>query len=64
MFVDIIVVQWVLFAAASAAAFMIGRTSSPDKNEIIEDTIVFLVENNFCKAKKVDGELELQKLDE
>lgn len=44
---------------------MIGWNLSNNRREdIIEDTIVYLVENNFVKAKKVDGELEIMKLNE
>lgn len=44
---------------------MIGwNLSNNRREEIIEDTIVYLVENNFVKAKKVDGELEIMKLNE
>lgn len=44
---------------------IIGYNISNNRREdIIEDTIVYLVENNFLKAKKVDNELEILKLNE
>lgn len=44
---------------------MIGWSLSNNRREdIIENTILYLVENNFVKAKKVDGELEIMKLNE
>jgi hypothetical protein len=65
MFIDPIIIQWLLLAAASACAFMIGIVWSDNrKEEIIENTIIYLLENNFVKGKKVDGEIELLRLDE
>ena len=44
---------------------MIGIVWSDNrKEEIIENTIIYLLENNFVKGKKVDGEIELLRLDE
>ena len=44
---------------------MIGyNISNNRREEIIEDTIVYLVENNYVKSKKVGDELELLKLNE
>jgi len=54
----------VLLVAASICAFMVGRYSTPTRERVIEDTIVYLVENNFVRAKKVGGELEIIPLDE
>ena len=65
MFIDPVTIQWILLAAASGCAFMIGIVWSDNrKEEIIESTIIYLVENNFVKAKRVDGEIELLPLDE
>lgn len=65
MFIDPIIIQWLLLAAASGCAFMIGIVWSDNrKDEIIENTIIYLVDNNYLKAKKVDGEIELLPLDE
>lgn len=65
MFIDPVIVQWILLAAASGCAFMIGVAWADNrKEEIIEDTIIYLVDNNYLKAKKVDGEIELLPLDE
>jgi hypothetical protein len=65
MFIDPIIIQWLLLAAASGCAFMIGIVWSDNrKEEIIENTIIYLLENNFVKGKKVDGEIELLRLDE
>lgn len=65
MFIDPVTIQWILLAAASGCAFMIGIIWSDNrKDEIIENTIIYLLENNFVKGKKVDGEIELLRLDE
>jgi len=65
MFIDPIIIQWILLGAASACAFMVGFVWSDNrKEEIIENTIVYLVENGFVHAKKVNGEIEIIPLDE
>lgn len=44
---------------------MIGWSLSNNRREdIIEDTIVYLIESGYLNAKKVDGELEIMKLNE
>ena len=65
MFIDPIIIQWLLLAAVSGCSFMIWIVWSDNrKEEIIENTIIYLLENNFVKGKKVDGEIELLRLDE
>ena len=65
MYLDPTIVSWLLIGGASLCAFMIGRNvGQGNKDEVIENTIIYLVENGFVKSKKVDGELELMKLDE
>lgn len=52
-------------AAASFAAFMIGLSySNSKKEEVIENTLLWLIDNNMINAKKVDGEWEILELDE
>lgn len=52
-------------AAASFAAFMIGLSySNNKKEEVIENTLLWLIDNNMINAKKVDGEWEILELDE
>lgn len=64
MFIDPTVVSWLLIAGASACAFMVGKTyNAMSKDEVIETTILWMIENNFVKAKKVNGEWELLDLD-
>lgn len=47
----------------AVCGFMIARAVYRHRQEdIIENTIVYLVDNGFVKAKKVDGELEIVKL--
>ena len=65
MYLDPELMMWISLAAASACAFMIGRTwENNTRDEIINNTIVYLIENNFINAKKVDGEWEILDLDE
>ena len=65
MFIDPIIIMWGLLAAASGAAFMIGKYwTMRDRDMAIEDTIIYLVENNFVRSRKIDGEIELIPLDE
>ena len=65
MFIDPTPITWLLLAAASACAFMIGKTySHSSKEDVIETTILWMIDNNFVKAhKNVDGEWELEDLD-
>lgn len=64
MYIDPIIIMWGLLAAASGAAFMIGKYwTMRDRDIVIEDTISYLVENNFVRYEKVDGEIELIPLD-
>lgn len=65
MFIDPIIIQWALIGGASFAAFMIGLGWSKNSKEAaINDTIIYLIENNFVKSRLVDGEHELIPLDE
>ena len=65
MFIDPIIISWLLMAAASFAAFMIGLSySNNKKEEVIEHTLLWLIDNNMINAKKVDGEWEILELDE
>ena len=65
MYIDPIIIQYILIAGASVCTFMIGLLWSDNKREaIIESTIMYLVENNYVKAKHIDGEIELLPLDE
>jgi len=65
MYIETWIVQWLLFAAASGAAFMIGKFwTMRDRDIVIEDTITYLVENNFVRSRKIDGEIEIIPLDE
>jgi len=60
------VILWLLFASASASAFMIGKSITQNSQDlIIEKTIMYLVENNLVRWKKDEnGEIELLRLDE
>ena len=65
MFIDPIIVSWLLLAAASFTAFMVGLSySNSKKEEVIENTLLWLIDNNMINAKKVDGEWEILELDE
>jgi len=59
-------IQWALFAAASATAFMIGKSITQNSQDlIIERTIMYLVDNNLVRWQKDEnGEIELLRLDE
>jgi len=60
------IVMWILFAAASACSFMIGKVwSQRDQDLIIENTIMYLVKEKLVKWKyDENGEIELLPLDE
>lgn len=66
MFIDPIIIQWLIFFAASACSFMIGYSvNNMSKDKIIETTILWLVDNKLVKWKKDEnGEIELLPLDD
>ena len=66
MYIDPIIISWLLITAASCAAFMIGKSwSDSQKDEIIENTILYLIHNNMIRAEKsADGEWEILELEE
>lgn len=64
MFIDPTLISWLLIGAASFAAFMIGRNTADTKELVIEETILYLIHNNFVRARKVDGEWDIIPLDE
>ena len=65
MFIDPIIISWLLMAAASFTAFMVGLSySNSKKEEVIENTLLWLIDNNMINAKKVYGEWEILELDE
>jgi len=64
MYIDPTIVSWLLIGGASLCAFMAGIAWGQDKQEkIISDTIMYLIHNNYVKAKQVDGEWEILDLD-
>jgi hypothetical protein len=64
MFIDPVTVSWILFGAASLVAFIIGYNfNNHSKEEVIEETILYLIHNNFIRAKKVNDEWEIIELD-
>lgn len=63
--IDPIIGSWVVILAASFCAFMIGRSSNRISREnVVESVLEYLINNNFIRAKKVDGEWEILDLDE
>lgn len=65
MYLDPQTIQWLLIGGASFCAYMIGRSSTPKVDDIIESTIVYLIHNNYVKAKRDEnGEWDLIQLDE
>lgn len=60
-------INMIFILATSACAFMIGRAwaNRITSEEVVENTIEYLIENNFIKAKRLDdGEWEIIKIDE
>ena len=65
MFIDPTLISWLLIIGASLCAFIIGRSwDKMNRETIIESTLQYLIDNNFIKAKKIDGEWEILELDE
>jgi len=66
MFETITSVQWVLLIGVSISAFMIGKNYATMKMEqIIEHTILALIEQRMIKAKRdASGEYEIYEYDQ
>lgn len=62
---DPLTIQWLCFAGIALCAFMIGLNWARHKNEmLINETIMYLIHNNYIRAKQVDGEWEILELDQ
>lgn len=62
---DPIIIQWLLLGAAAFCAGMMGYNYGKQRDEtIINDTIVYLIENEFVRARKTNGEWEIIPLNE
>lgn len=66
MFETITSVQWILLTGVSISAFMIGKNYATMKMEqIIEHTILALIEQRMIKAKRdASGEYEIYEYDQ
>ncbi len=66
MFETITSVQWILLIGVSISAFMIGKNYATMKMEqIIEHTILALIEQRMIKAKRdASGEYEIYEYDQ
>ena len=66
MIISTTMILWTLFAAASVCCFMIGKElQNQSKDEVIELTIMYLVNNNLVRWQKDEnGEIELLELDD
>lgn len=65
MYIDPIILNWALILGASFCAFMVGRLLyQQTEDEVIEKTVLYLIQNNFIRAQKTpDGEWEILDLD-
>lgn len=65
MYIDPTIVSWLLIGGASLCSFMVGKLlSERNTDKIINDTIMYLIDNNYVRAKQVsDGEWEIIDLD-
>lgn len=55
-----VLVQWLLISAASFCTFMIGFSiGKGNRLQVIESTIMYLIENNYVKSRKRDGEIDI-----
>jgi hypothetical protein len=66
MFEIITSVQWILLIGVSISAFMIGKNYATMKmEEVIEHTILALIEQRMIKAKRdASGEYEIFEYDQ
>jgi uncharacterized membrane protein YdjX (TVP38/TMEM64 family) len=66
MFIDPVVIQWACIVGASFCAYMAGKLIGEGRrDDIIENTIQYLIDNNLVRHKlDKDGEIELLPLDD
>lgn len=66
MYIDPSLISWILISGASFCAFMVGMcVQAWRKDSVINDTIMYLIENNFINAEKDhNGEWEIIPLDD
>ena len=65
MYVDPYIISWALLIGASVVAFIIGYMyNNIHRNEVINNTIMYLIDNNYVKAHLVDGEWDIEQLDD
>tara|TARA_R110000822_G_scaffold31825_4_gene91830 strand:+ start:2835 stop:3038 length:204 start_codon:yes stop_codon:yes gene_type:complete len=65
MWIDPEFIKWAIILLASGCASMIGYLYANYKQEqTIDSCITYLIDNNFIKAKQVNGEWEIIKLNE
>lgn len=66
IYISVQTIQWLLIASASFCAFMIGKAiSKRNSDELIENTIQYLIENKFVRWKRDEnGEIEIIPIDE
>jgi len=65
MYVDPYWIGWLLITAASACAFVIGYLyNNNTKDEIINNTILYLISHNYVKGELINGEWDIIPLDE
>lgn len=65
MYIDPIILNWTLMLGASFCAFMVGRLLyQQTEDEVIEKTVLYLIQNNFIRAQKNENdEWEILDLD-
>lgn len=58
------IILWIFVGCISICSFMIGLHWARYRNDyLINETIMYLIHNNYIRAKKVDGEWEILELD-
>lgn len=63
MWIDPVFVNWAIILLASGCAGMIGYLyAGYNQEKVIDSCIMYLIENNFVRAKQVNGEWEIIKL--
>ena len=63
--IEPIIITWLLLGAAAFCVGLLGYNYGKQKDEaIINDTIVYLIENDFIHARKKNGEWEIRPFNE
>ena len=64
-YTSITLIQWLLLFEVAFVSYMLGRDMSRHETEnVIEQTILTLIQKRYVRAKRINGEYELFEYDD